>query len=525
MRHILHIVSKDLRHAWPYGAAALAVLIVNTANFARVLASRGPTQDAALGVQVPLDWLLAITWALYYGVVLLGDAIPGTRQHWISRPLRWQSLLAAKLLLLPLFALPVAAAHLAQLSLRGFPLADHAAPVIANAFWLVFAGLLPVAALASLCRNLQQLALWILATAAAVLALQQWDAALPTDVQGVVDDVTIAAAVLGCAAILVWQYATRRTASARVATVALAIVLATLPHWPAALWRTLIHTTNNPVTLALSPPIVWSGRGLSVPLHAGNLSPQSVLKRNDWLVHISTRETATTEVSTSDSYEFGHAGELFLSTPSGFLTSHSAEPVNVDITGEFTVFSEPRHETIPAQGERLLPGIGHCRSWIDKLQIIECQSVLGAANRLEIVPVWAIGHAPNVKASALAASSEQAPLGLVPHLHPITLLSGDIFVNWSFKDAGIHLRTRTPIAHIQRSLQLRGIKLDDFSPQPKPQPPPQPRSREQSEPFRLGEILAPTPPKPTSPLIDVFAPHQPKYPVLDMPYEPLKAPK
>ncbi len=501
MRHILHIVSKDLRQAWPYGAAALALLVVNTANFAHVLATRGTEQAAALAIQLPLDWLLAITWALYYGVVLLGDTIPGTRQHWISRPLRWQSLLAAKLLLLPLFALPVAAAHLVQLSLRGFPLADHASPVIANALWLVFAGLLPVAALASLCRNLQQLALWILALAAGILAVQQWDPALPTTLQGVVNDVTVAAVILACAAILLWQYATRRTAPARIATIALAFVIATLPHWPAALWRTLIHTKDNPLTLALSPPIEWDGDVLRVPLHASHLATKSKLRRNDWLVHISTREVATTDVRTVDEYEFGQAGDLGLSTPSGFLTDHAAEPVNVDITGEFTVLSEPRHASVPTQGERFLLGIGRCQGWVDKLQIIECQSVLGAANRLEIVPVWQIGVEPNAKTSSLASSSEQAPLGLLPHLHPIALLSGDVFVNWSAKYPEIHLRTRTPIAHIQRSLQLRGVKLVDLLPQPKP------RESQENESSPLGDVLKPPVPTPTSPIADYFSPH------------------
>ncbi len=502
MRHILHIVTKDLRQAWPYGAAALAVLLVNTANFARVLATRGSEQAAALTVQLPLDWLLAITWALYYGVVLLGDTIPGTRQHWISRPLRWQSLLAAKLLLLPLFALPVAAAHLVQLSLRGFPLADHAGPVIANAFWLVFAGLLPVAALASLCRNLQQLALWILALAAGVLAVQQWDAALSTAIQGVVNDVTVAAVILACAGILLWQYATRRTAPARIATIVLALVIATLPHWPAALWRTFIHTKDSPTTLALSPPIEWNGDVLRVPFRTTHLSTKSRLKRNDWLVHISTREVATTDVRTVDGYEFVKAGDLELSTPSGFLTDHAAESVDVDITGEFTVFSEPSDQSIPSKGDRFLPGIGRCQTWVDKLQIIDCQSVLGAANRLEIVPLRKIGDQLNSqKSTAVALSGEQSPWGLVPQLHPIALLSGDLALSWSTETPNILLRTRTPIAHIQRSLQLRGVKLVDLLPQTKPR---QPQENESSP---LGDILNPPAPKPHSPIADYFSPH------------------
>ena len=521
MRHIVHIVGKDLRQAWPYGAAALAVLIVNTANFARVLATRGTEQAAALAIQLPLDWLLAITWALYYGVVLLGDTIPGTRQHWISRPLRWQSLLAAKLLLLPIFALPVAAAHLVQLSLRGFPLADHSAPVIANAFWLVFAGLLPVATLASLCRNLQQLALWILALAAGVLAVQQWDPALPAAIQGVVNDVTVAAAILACMAILLWQYATRRTTPARIATVALALVIATLPHWPAALWRTLTHTADNPATLAFRPSIDWNGDKLRIPFLLRNFSPKTFFARHDWHIRLSTGNTATTDVEPNDSYEPGRRGALQLSTPSGFLTVHATEFINVDIIGEFNVFSELRHESVPSEGERFLPGIGRCQSWVDRMQIIDCQSVLGAANRLEIIPLRAIGDQMDPqKSTALALSGEQSPWGLVPQIHPIALLSGDLPVNRQKEDSSeVLLRINTPIARIQRSLQLRGVRLVDLLPWPKSQPP------QQKVTFPLDNVLKPPAPKPNSPTADGFSPHQPKNPLLDRPYEPLKAPK
>ena len=181
--------------------------------------------------------------------------------------------------------------------------------------------------------------------------------------------------------------------------------------------------------------------------------------------------------------------------------------MDIEITGEFTVFSAPIHQSAPTEGERFLPGIGRCQSWFDKLQIIECQSVLGAAKRLEIVAVWKIGdHLKANKFTALASASEQSPLALVPQLHPIALLSGDMPVDWK-KEASseIHLLTRTPIAHIQRSLQLRGVILEDLLSFPKRQTP----QKQEPAPF-FGDILNPQPPK---------------NPLLDMPYEPRKAPK
>ena len=104
-------------------------------------------------------------------------------------------------------------------------------------------------------------------------------------------------------------------------------------------------------------------------------------------------------------------------------------------------------------------------------------------------------------------------------LHPIALLSGDLALNWSTEAPQIHLRTRTPIAHIQRSLQLRGVRLVELLPWPKSQPP------QQKVTFPLDNVLNPPAPKPNSPIADGFFPHPPKSPLPDMPYEPLKAPK
>lgn len=516
---LFHIVRKDLRQAWPYGAAAIAVLILNTANFARVLATRGSEQGAALGVQIPLDWLLAISWALYYGIVLLGDTVPGTRQHWISRPIRWQSLLAAKLLLLPIFAIPVAVAHLIQLALRGFSLAEHGGPVAWNAFWLVFVGLLPVAAVASLCRNLQQLALWILALAAGVLALQQWDAPLPNELQGVVNDVTVGALVLSCAVILIWQYSTRRSGLARIATIAFVAILSTLDHWPAAVWRALSRSRNVPTTLALTPPFEWDDTNLRIPVRLDQLPPKHLLKSTDWLVRAATSTSSTTDIRTSDSIGSAGSSELWMSTLSGFFTERSTEEMNIEITGEFTLYSEPGHAAVPLDGSRFLPGIGLCQSWFDKLYVIDCQSVLGSAKRIDVFPAWWIGSGPNGKVTPLATSNERAPLGLVPQPHPIALLSGDLFPEWNGQRAEILLLTRAPIANIQRSFQLRSLRLVELLPAPKPPPPgPKPVARS-------GDIPDRPAPTDNSPAARDLLRYWPNDPMLDTPYKPRKAPK
>jgi hypothetical protein len=146
MALIWHILRKDLRHTWVYAAVGLGLLLVSAWNFSRLLAAERMAQFSLINIQVPVDALLLVAWGLLSGVLVLAETIPGVRQHWLARPVRWQDLLCAKALLLVLVAaLPLIVVHLSLVVSRGFSLGEHALAVSWNALLTVLACTLAIA--------------------------------------------------------------------------------------------------------------------------------------------------------------------------------------------------------------------------------------------------------------------------------------------------------------------------------------------------------------------------------------------
>ena len=102
MTLVWHILRKDLRHAWIYAAAALCLLLLNQWRFSGILSAGRGWQIKIVNTLFPVDALLVVSWGLLCGALVLTESIPGVRQYWLARPIRWQSLLGAKTLLLSL---------------------------------------------------------------------------------------------------------------------------------------------------------------------------------------------------------------------------------------------------------------------------------------------------------------------------------------------------------------------------------------------------------------------------------------
>jgi len=93
MQEILHIFSKDVRRL----AAPLALLIALQATFVVSewrLYSVHPWSDSGSLLNV----ILPFTWIFLIAALVLQEKLPGTRQYWLTRPISWYKLLAAKLL-------------------------------------------------------------------------------------------------------------------------------------------------------------------------------------------------------------------------------------------------------------------------------------------------------------------------------------------------------------------------------------------------------------------------------------------
>lgn len=151
---ILHIVKKDWRLLrWlAIGLMALAIVAELARYRLHTVGYYGHSQ--------PLDILLVLGWALLIVAVVHQDAIPGTRQDWLTRPIKRFDLLAAKLVfVLALVHAPSFIANVTDVLAAGFSLSQAIGAAAARSATLFLAVTLAVLALAAVTKNMYEFAI------------------------------------------------------------------------------------------------------------------------------------------------------------------------------------------------------------------------------------------------------------------------------------------------------------------------------------------------------------------------------
>jgi len=207
MRQALHIFKKDARCLW-YEISLVWL-------FAGVFASLHIHADYAYFSGLS-EVVLVIAAVLLIGRLILAEAITGDRQFWITRPYRWQGLLAAKVLFIIGFVnLPIFVAQVFIVLIDGFPLGSNVPGLLWSQFLLLACVALPFAAIASVSSGIAPFIasqLIVLLVGAGMLALFT---PFATRALGGLDWVRYSIAVVAFGAIaltvLFIQYKTRRT--------------------------------------------------------------------------------------------------------------------------------------------------------------------------------------------------------------------------------------------------------------------------------------------------------------------------
>jgi hypothetical protein len=139
VRQAWHIFRKDVRGM--RGEVALLATMATALGWAETR-----MMDATW---VELIAVLVANYAV--ARVIHFEAIPGHNQFWVTRPYRWRSLLAAKLLFILLcIELPMLLAQIYMITAGHFPFAESLPGLIWSQVLLVFCALIPAACLASL---------------------------------------------------------------------------------------------------------------------------------------------------------------------------------------------------------------------------------------------------------------------------------------------------------------------------------------------------------------------------------------
>lgn len=246
MEQVLHIFRKDVRHLW---LPALVVLILVAGHAVFTVRSmpinvpetiRVNAMSSMFGLFVPLGmWFLI-------ALLIFQEALPGDRQFWPTRPYRWPKLLASKVLFIAVFInAPLFLSDCYILGAQGFAVLSVLPSLLLRQLLVTALFILPPFAIATVTAGVAQFVLaWFILLLALifenVLATSFLGSSIGFDIG--TGSIFIATLAVTTCAIVIWQYARRRTMAARL--VSLAAVCAFLPvTWGLSLAMSHFKTT------------------------------------------------------------------------------------------------------------------------------------------------------------------------------------------------------------------------------------------------------------------------------------------
>ncbi len=387
MKQVLHILRKDARHYWPEWAVSLALMV----GFARHEIQSWRTGDVAIagawGI-MRLEFLLSLTvvllpiaWMLLVVRTVQAEALVGDRQFWVTRPYEWKKLLAAKILFVLLTVnVPLLILDCYLLERAGFAVFPHLAGLLWMQLLIAIAFFLPIATLATVTATLAQVGLATLLLLLYLIGMAYIGSKIPSSSFGSWTGSVLGAFYLAaCVAVILLQYARRRTAVSRAVilglgvVVVLFVVLTPYGRLVARAYPQLGPGDKPPVRLALLSPPRTQAVGprlgdevlIHLPLSVSGIGETSIVAVDGEMLKV-TDESGTRWNSGWQSHresllpgqERTYA-DFFL--PKRLFEQMTSSPVTVKITLAFTEYENKkgREFMVPA-GRFELPGVGLC---------------------------------------------------------------------------------------------------------------------------------------------------------------------
>jgi hypothetical protein len=476
MRQAFHIFKKDAR----YLRYEITLVFLFAAAFA-AMHLRKP-QGSFNDVWLP-EIVLFMGVASLVGRVVLAEAIPGDRQFWITRPYRWQSLLAAKLLFIVAFVnLPVFLADVFILIADRFPFVSS----LPGLLWsqvLLFAFLLPFAAFATL-SSIKPFQLILFAVAAVFweLTVASTSTGTLSGVGWVRDSISLVAVLATAIAVLLVQYKTRRTAFSRCLAlggiVVSAIAFVAMP-WPLAFsmqshlsgqsalgssiqiglsgaFEETFWTPQLKPKVSLHFPISVQGipEGTEVQPDALSISLRSSDGRSTQLSAQDCGNLKRGSISSSDATIFA----MCAADPI-FFQAHLHQTITLRASLYLTLFGNAQSQTIPLSEEPANAPDG-LQCYTDSVRAewdVYCRSAFRWPARL----VYAkLGH---TNANSFTQFISYSPF-------PASLNIDPIETRWASAYAAgptpivrdVTIIVEEPLAHLRRDFEARDVQLDQF---------------------------------------------------------------
>jgi hypothetical protein len=248
MKQALCIFRKDVHHLWPAILVVILLTVVHAIFEVRGSPVNVPETARVNSIANLLTMLLPLGLWFLVAQAVYQETLPGDRQFWLTRPYRWTSLLASKILFAVVFiSIPLFFSDCYILGIQGFPVVGVFPDLLLRFLAVAAVFILPAFAIATITTGLPQfvLAIFILLLAQIAESLLS-GSGRSIDISGALLLVAIAVIL---AAIVIWQYTKRRTSAARIFL--LAGTLGFFPGISATSAFIAHHTTPN--TLPTAP--------------------------------------------------------------------------------------------------------------------------------------------------------------------------------------------------------------------------------------------------------------------------------
>lgn len=495
MRQALHIFKKDVRHLWFEIAVAITVVVAFTFTGARrALWLADPTTNRTAAWTMVLI-LLPLTWWTLIARVIHAEALPGDRQFWITRPYSWKSLLGAKaLFILAFINLPMFLADIAIVRAYGLrPLGAELPGLLWSQVLLAIVFVLPIAALSALTGGFVQLVLAILAPCAIALAVAIvvpevvlggfWGGSEWVRAYYVLLVISVAAPT-----ILVWQYATRRTSTARflaVASAMLAVLGIALIPWSAAFkiqsWfskrsveQPLAHVDFDSSAKWLTRAVMERGDRVRVelPLKVTALPVGMSAKPEGFSVRLEAPDGAmwhTDQGLVSYASNMGQEFSLQVTVDGAFYKKVKDEPMRVRGSLYLTIFGKGQTARVPF-GDQSVPvqRVGVCAASGGanrQSAFLICSSafrfppVLVSYRFMQSTKEGTEDLRTSTQPRAISYSPFPAAPGIVPVSQDFAFSIAPI-ARVELSEARVD--TVEPLAYIQRNFEIDNLRLGDF---------------------------------------------------------------
>jgi hypothetical protein len=224
MKEIFNILRKDVRQHWPVILLTLSASAASAWDEPRHWV---PWTDFGLDRTRWIPILLILSWWVLVIRLVQSEALAGDRQYWITRPIEWKRLLAAKILYIAIFVnAPALLVEVYLLRKAGFRLSIGYLPGLFSVQMDIAVILLAGAALAAVTPNFGQMMIAILAVGIFATGMAIVDGYLPPSGSfEIPDNLSLGITVAACCTATGWQYARRKTKQSRMMLVAAAVAL------------------------------------------------------------------------------------------------------------------------------------------------------------------------------------------------------------------------------------------------------------------------------------------------------------